>query len=231
MREVITLSKTGSEHLYADKNKQDFAVQLSNVKIVLDGCGSTQFPEVGSTLFGQMLVREQEEREAKGLPGVSPDNFLSVTWRIFDRLAGLVPTDTFRLNNLLFTIMACFETSDEFVVMSCGDGYILAQQGEEIEAILLDDGEYPRYFGYNLIEDKGLLKEYLGGVQFTVNIFSKNEYSNVGVATDGFRFVESLGVLDRTHFYEYLLSGRKGRIGMMINRNIQMFKDDISICF
>ncbi|MDR2524079.1 MAG: protein phosphatase 2C domain-containing protein [Candidatus Nomurabacteria bacterium] len=228
---TIVLSKTGSEHLYSDRNRQDMALALPGLKVVLDGCGSMDFSEVGAALFGQMLKQEYKDRAKLGRPTITPDNFADITWTIFHKMSYLMPTDYLKSQNLSFTILACFEMPEEFVVMSCGDGFIVKQISDEIVAEQLDDGEYPKYFVYNFIEDKAILNAYREGVDFMLTRYAKQDFVNIGVATDGWRFVENLSVLERFSIDDFLKQGKKGKIGMLINRNIQVFKDDISICF
>ena len=107
----------------------------------------------------------------------------------------------------------------------------MAQNENEVEFIMLDDGEYPKYYIYNYVREKERLQEYQDGVSFMLHVFSKNTYRNVGVATDGLRFFDILEPLEKNRFQEYLQEGKKGKIGMLLNRNATIFKDDISICF
>jgi len=220
----ITLSKQGSEHAFADMNNQDFAFKLANLKMVLDGCGTCAFSEVGTRLFAQLFRSEYSEIEDE-------KKFITIVDNVFATLTNICQSDEFLSNNLCFTILACVESETEFLVFACGDGYILANKGEEIEIIKLDDGEYPKYYAYNYIRDKELLQEYKEGVKFSIYHFSKTEYVNVGVATDGFRFYERLNTLETNKLFAALKTGRKGQLGMLINRNSQIFKDDVSICF
>jgi len=223
---ALIVSKVGSDHLYVGKNKQDFAFAMPGIKVVLDGCGSTSFPEVGVTLFAQLLASYQLKYE------LTEDNFVETVDKIFDKMINIVPlSDEFLINNLCFTILICFETDDEFTVLACGDGYILTQKNGEIEIIELDDGEYPKYYAYNYVNDKNTLNTYAGGVGFTPYYFSKDAYDNVGVATDGFQYAENLDWSDKTNFFSMLSEGKSGKIAILINKNISIFKDDISICF
>lgn len=224
MDKVVTICKTGSDHLYSDRNRQDFVVNMPGVKVVLDGCGSTPFSDVGVALFGQLLSKKCDE--------LTLDNFENYVREIFMSLVSICPgDDEFRTNNLSFTILACFETEDEFVVLSCGDGYIITQKGDVISYLQLDDGEYPKYYVYNYILDKSSLNEYQSGVEFSEYHFDKLVYDNVGVATDGLRFKENLDNLDNTRFSTFLYERKNGKMAMLINRNSSVFKDDISICF
>lgn len=219
----IAISKMGSDHTFSDTNNQDFCVSLPNAKIVLDGCGSCRFSDVGTRLFGQLLIGYLEQ--------LNCETFEKVIGEIFTKLLSIDSSEKFLYDNLCFTILACFETEEEYIVFTCGDGYILAQDEKGITPLKLDDGEYPKYYIYNYVESKDSLKEYKEGVSFTTTRFSKRKYTNIGVATDGFRFYEGLGSVERNKLFTFLSEGKKPQIGMLINRNGQVFKDDVTICF
>lgn len=219
----IVISKVGSDHTFSDTNNQDFCISLPNAKIVLDGCGSCKFSEVGTRLFGQLLLGYLEQFNC--------ETFEIVIGEIFTKLLSIDSSEKFLYDNLCFTILACFETETEYIVFTCGDGYILVQDEKGITPLKLDDGEYPKYYIYNYVENKDSLKEYKDGVSFTQTRFSKSEYVNIGVATDGFRFYDGLGVIEKNKLFAFLLEGKKAQIGMLINRNSLVFKDDVTICF
>ena len=86
------------------------------------------------------------------------------------------------------------------------------------------------YYIYNFIDGKHL-KEYKDGAYFTFTHFSKKEYANVGVASDGLRFFDRLLDVDKRNFLDFLRNGKKGQIEKLINRNKIKFHDDISIVF
>ena len=78
------------------------------------------------------------------------------------------------------------------------------------------------------------MTEYKDGVSFKVTRFSKAEYQNVGVATDGLRYYENLIDIEKNKLMELLRNGKGPQIEKLINRNNnknEMFHDDISICF
>lgn len=232
-RKKIRVCKIGSEHIFANVNNHDFAFNLLNMKVVLDGCGSGKHSEVGTKVFGQLFARKAKEYFEKG-ETINEDNFIEVINSIFLKMLELCNDLTFIFNNYCFTILVCFEKEDEFVVYSCGDGYIIKENEEGISFEKLDDGEYPCYYIYNYIMDKSALIEYKEGVTFKVTRFSKTEYSNVGVATDGLRYFENLLEVEKNKFLDYLRKGMGSRIEVLINRNNiknELFHDDISICF
>ena len=232
-RKTCCVCKMGSDHYgFANMNNQDFAFKLLNMKVVMDGCGSGKYSEVGTRLFGQLFAQKAKEYFYKG-KYICEENFIEVVNGIFYKLLGLCNDTSFILDNYCFTILVCFELEDEFVVYSCGDGYIIKENEEGISFDKLDDGEYPSYYVYNFVDPKAL-KEYKEGVQFKVTRFAKTDYFNVGVASDGLRYAENLLEIENNKLLKFLHEGKGPQIEVLINRNNrknEMFHDDISICF
>ena len=222
-RKSIVVSKIGSDHGFQGVNRQDFGIIFNNVKLSLDGCSSGKFSEIGVGLFAQALSKRND---------ITAATFDHVVYEEMRRLTeGLSFTDNDLFENFCFTILAAIETESEFVVFSCGDGYIFAITTEnELEIIDVDCGynNYPPYFVYNLMNPNSL-SDYKDGVRFNVHHFSKDEYSNVGVGSDGYRFVENLDNIDRVKFNEAIVAGKPGRVGQIINRCSSVFRDDITI--
>ena len=232
-RSTIRVCKMGSDHNFANMNNHDFAFNLLNMKIVMDGCGSGKHSEVGTRIFGQLFARKAKEYFDKG-ESVCEENFIEVINSIFEKMLELCNDISFIFQNYCFTILVCFETEDEFVVYSCGDGYIIKENDEGVSFDRLDDGEYPCYYIYNFITDKSTLIEYKDGVNFKVTRFAKTDYFNVGVASDGLRYAENLLDVERAKLMKFLHEGKGPQIEVLINRNNrknEMFHDDISICF
>lgn len=232
-RSTIRVCKMGSDHNFANMNNHDFAFNLLNMKVVMDGCGSGKHSEVGTRLFGQLFARKAKEYFDKG-ESICEENFIEVVNSIFEKMLELCNDISFIFQNYCFTILVCFETEDEFVVYSCGDGYIIKENEEGISFDRLDDGEYPCYYIYNFITDKSTLIEYKDGVSFKVTRFAKTDYFNVGVASDGLRYSENLLDVEKAKLMKFLHEGKGPQIEVLINRNNrknEMFHDDISICF
>lgn len=232
-RKTVCISKIGSDHTFANMNNQDFTFSLPNMKIVMDGCGSGKHSEVGVRIFGQLFSRKAKEYFDKG-EAICAENFERTVNSIFEKMLELCDDTTFIFQNYCFTILVCFETEDEFVVYSCGDGYIITENTEGVITFeKLDDGEYPCYYCYNFT-DKSALAAYQEGVSFKVSRFSKEEYKNVGVASDGLRYIEGLLEIEMTKLLRFLREGKGAQIEKLINRNNLkngMFHDDISLCF
>ena len=229
---MINITKTGYEHLFQGKNCQDFGVAFSNVKMVMDGCGSGRHSEVGAKVYGQMIKSIGDGR-------VYPSDVRSGTKAIFDEVVSSLETlitdekwkTDFLFDNFCFTIVCVIETSFSFDVLYCGDGYILTvNHKNDLEMVSLDE-EYdnaPPYYVYNYIKPE-YLTDYRTGVEFKKKTFYKAKYKNVGVATDGIRFYENLIGADKEKFKEAIFLGKQGKIGQIINRNEKVFKDDICI--
>ncbi len=232
-RNIIKVCKIGSDHIFGNKNNHDFMFSLLNMKIVLDGCGSGNHSEIGCRIFAQLFARKVKEFYDNGIE-VNETNFIDIVNNVFYKMLAVCDDASFILNNYCFTILVCFESENEFIVYSCGDGYIIKENQESITFDKLDDGEYPQYYVYNFITDKSILKEYKDGVSFKVTKFNKEEYTNVGVATDGLRYTENLLEVDKVKFMRFLKEGKGPQIEKLINRNNNendLFHDDISICF
>lgn len=219
----IVVSKIGRDHSFQGVNRQDFGAKFKNVKLSLDGCSSGKFSEVGVGLFAQALAKRDD---------ITGTTFDHVAYDEMRRLVtGLNFTDQDLFENFCFTILASIETETGFVVYTCGDGYIFAiTKTGELEVIDTDCGynNCPPYFVYNLMNPDSL-SAYKDGVRFMISYFSKEEYANVGVGSDGYRFVEDLDNAEKELFKDALLNGKPGRISQIINRNAIIFKDDITI--
>lgn len=246
MAERIIVNKLGIDHYEEERNNQDFCISLPNLKIVLDGCGSERFSEIGTRLFAQLFVEKAKAIGSEELVGkaraveseeligkskiIGPEKFEENVKNTFEHLTRIFPSEEFYGPNLSFTILACFETEDEFIVYSCGDGFIITESEEQINFIELCDGDCPKYYIYNYVS-KERLQLYKEGVTFTINHFSKSEFKNVGVATDGLRFYKDLSIVETNKLNQALKDGKAGKIKVLINRNRNLFKDDITICF
>ena len=225
----VDVCKIGKSHVFEDQNNQDFVLSLPNAKMVFDGCGSGKFSEIGSRLFAELLMFQKDEITIETFTSIVHETFQKLK-DSFKGLVGEKNIDRFLKHNLSFTILACFETETEYIVYTAGDGFILLDAEEEFYYDILDDGEYPAYYVYNFMEDKSVLAAYQNGVNFHIHRYSKEEWKNVGVATDGFRFIEELNDAEINHLVAALSEGKKGLVEKIINRNCDVFKDDISIC-
>lgn len=244
---MISISKIGSDHIGANRNNQDyfFVSEDEKVKVVMDGCGSGEFSEIGTRLF-HLALREKGE--------LTVENFEETVKDFFTKFKAAIELTLGDATKMLydigsFTILAVFEEAEQFTVLTCGDGYILIQDisgmlwFQQTREVIEEEGaEYPKYFVYNYV-DKKHLRFYNDEVTFTKHIFSKEKYVNIGVATDGLRFWENLSDENIEKFIELLKKGKKGPVSRFITKfngkyikenaeikeNVPVFRDDISI--
>ena len=257
-RKTVKVSKVGVEHTRCNVNNQDFSFSFMNLKVITDGCGSGKHSEVGTRLFGQLFSREVVKfmecvktknvaRVKKYVVGkdmndlathiengeIPEEAFTGIVNAVLENMLYLCSDTAFIFENYCFTILACLEYEDEFVVYSCGDGYIITEDAAGIAFEKLDDGEFPAYYIYNWINPEKL-SDYKEGVDFKVSHYPKDKYINVGVASDGLRYFGDLYEPEQCKFLEMLSNGKTAQIEMLVNRNNQkrsIFQDDLSICF
>jgi len=228
----MNIVKMGTAHRDIGMNCQDATnrCQQNNVKIVCDGCSEGKHTEVGANLFACRFINNYVDRVRNAnISTNSIPTILSVTLdNIINQNFKHDPTTY--LNYLTFTILVSSKNNDGFDVYSCGDGYIIIQDDEGIHFEKLDCGEYPKYLVYNFI-DPSYLKQYKDGVGIEHHHF--DNAINVGVASDGIRFVVDRPDDDllKNEFIDILKSGKEIKMKRFINRNPKVFQDDVSILF
>lgn len=213
------INKIGQQHLDYGTNCQDYGYANENTKLVCDGCSEGIHSEVGAITFSHLFKHH-------------PAPITERTRLIFDeqliQLFGQSADDI--KNHLCFTIMIVEEAALNYYVSYCGDGYIITQdKAGEIRFQEINDGEYPKYYAYNYV-DAARLANYKDGVDFTTIAFSKEEYANVGIASDGLRFIDKCPNY-RGEFMELLKAGKAIPLKRFINKHQALFKDDITIAF
>jgi len=212
---IMFVNKIGLQHLEYGRNCQDYGLEKENMKLVCDGCSEGAHSEVGVKMYCHLSAL-----------GYS-------TKQIFKRMTGIFGQSAASIRDYLcFTILKVVESEESFKVSYCGDGYLILEDLEgNVSFEELNDGEYPKYFAYNYC-DADTLTHYKEGVGFIERDFSKKRYKNVGIASDGLRFVvQSKDEAFQTEFVELLQSGKAVKIKRFINRNQKLFQDDITIVF
>jgi hypothetical protein len=209
------INKLGEEHREYGINCQDYGFIKGNVKCVVDGCSEGKHSEVGTKLFCHLITQEDDINE-----DIIKFAFEQILFTIGNKY------ETIR-DHLCFTIMYIVEQNDKFVAYTCGDGFIIKHKLDDtIEYEKIDNGEYPIYYAYNYV-DKKYLKQYKDGVTFDIREYSKEEFKNIGVATDGLRYIFNNDLEE--DFTELLLKNKESVIKRFINKNHNHFKDDITI--
>ncbi len=208
----MLINKPGHEHKEYGINCQDYGFIHNNIKCVVDGCSEGLHSEVGAKLFCQLFKHEQDVNKT------------------FQKIFLTLEKSAEHIKNYMcFTILYIIENEDNFIVNYCGDGYIIKHKHDgKIKFEKIDDGEYPKYYAYNYL-DKKHLSHYQEGVSFKQVIHSKKEYKNIGVATDGLRYIFDKEF--EQEFINLLALNKEMAIKRLINREHKHFKDDITIAF
>lgn len=215
------INKIGQQHLEYGLNCQDAGLLKDKIKIVCDGCSEGKNSEVGAKLFCH-LYDVFNLKQYGVIQGIA--NAFTILAPMFNQTSETVK------NYICFTILIVEETDDDFLVYYCGDGFIIAQKRDgNIDFIELNDGEYPKYYSYNYTK-KESLKYYKDGVSVQSVHFPKSEYLNVGIASDGLRYIFTDKNIEEKSV-ELLKNNKEIALKRFINKNQTIFKDDITIAF
>lgn len=206
---------------------QDYAISTENIAVVLDGCGSVEHSEIGSSRMGEAFRENSTKLNEK--------NFESFANNTLYRFLKEDTSEEKFVSEFQFTIVACIETKNNFVVLTAGDGFIITvDKSNNVRFIQLDNdvnianGEAPEYIAYNLNPSPSL---YNSNVYFYKLQFSKSKYSSVYVTSDGFRFVldKRFPENERIMIKDALIQRDQETIEAVLKRNQSKILDDISI--
>lgn len=210
------INKIGWEHKESGRNCQDFGFEQPFESIVCDGCSEGEHSEVGAKLFCYLMQ-----------DGICP------YYTAFETMLEIFGNDYKALKNYLcFTIIDLTKEREKFWDLNyCGDGFVILQDHDgNITFEELSDGEFPKYYVYNYIDEQ-YLKHYKNGVSFLHKEYFKEQYQKVGIASDGLRYILQADEDLKKEFIECLKSGKELKTKLFINRNHHIFKDDITIVF
>lgn len=221
----MQICRQGNGHYLNGLNNQDFFFEEGNLKIITDGCSDGLFSEVGTRLFAQAFSQLETRLDIV--------SFERNVEKAFSRVCTIAGTksgedfDTFVINNMLFTIIACFELEDKFVVKFLGDGYIITvNKHDMLSYIRLFYGKAPPYYSYNKITTDTYPKT----LKFKTFEFSKEDFKKVGIASDGIA-----PIVDKqlNQSFEPFFLGAKTNYKPegVINSNLTAFYDDVTILF
>lgn len=220
----MIITSQGFGHFTQGLNNQDFGIESARMLLVLDGCSGAKYSEVGTRLFAQLFSRKEEFYSVEKFE----DNVKSVFDYLIEMMKPYYPKSEdlekdFIMENLLFTIIACFETETEYVVKLFGDGYIITQNNRgSISYMKFSYGKCPPYFAYKYCNLQDF-KDY----EFKTFKFDKKIFPKVGIASDGIMPIAKGDVkgLDNS-----IIEGNEIMTGVGIKTQRQSFYDDITIC-
>ena len=211
----MIISSHGIGHFDRGINNQDFRFETSRMLLVLDGCSEAEFSEVGTRLFTQIFSKKEEcDKLEKFEDNVKEE---------FDYLVKIMEkflVQEYIMENLLFTIIACFEEEDQYVVKLFGDGYIITQNySGAISYMKFSYGKFPPYYAYrycNMNFDK----------VFKTFSFDKKIFPKIAIATDG---IVPIVKGEIPGFDSLLFEGNNALIQASIKNLRQIFFDDVTI--
>jgi hypothetical protein len=207
---IMKINKIGHQHLEYGTNMQDYVTIKDNIKVVADGCSEASHSEVGAKLFCSLISESLNVEE------------------VFLNIINLIGNEYKTLSDFLsFTFFIVKEEDNKFIVSYCGDGYIIKEDiNGNITFDKIDNGIYPEYYVYNFI-DKDKLKHYKEGVGIKTLEFSKEEFINIGVSTDGIRYFFENNL--EFKLIELIKNKKEVVFNRYINANHKIFKDDIGL--
>ena len=217
----MQICRQGNGHYLNGINNQDFYYMEKNLKLLMDGCSEGKFSEVGTRLFYQYFSLLPDRFNLEKFE----ENVEKTFCKISSLFSDLGDETQFIVDNMLFTIVACFELEDKFVVKYIGDGYIITVNSHYmVSYIRLSYGKTPPYYAYNFISTS----TYERGLKFKTFEFSKEYFRNVGLASDGM-----LPIVDRKiveNFDKFILGTEKTYTPEgIIKSNQGDFFDDVTI--
>ena len=224
----MIISSQGFGHFTSGLNNQDFGIKTPRMSVVLDGCSGAKYSEVGTKLFTQIFLKKEECDNVEKFE----DNVKSIFDNIIEMMRKHYTTqeeleNEFILENLLFTIIACFETEDKFIVKMFGDGYIVTENVNGcISYMIFYYGKRPPYFAYRYCETLPDEAKDFKDYEFKTFEFDKKKFNKVIIASDGIQpFAKGIvGSVDGA-----LINNNAAEIKLSIMTNRAKFYDDTTI--
>lgn len=223
----MIISSQGFGHFQDGLNNQDFGLTTPRMLLVLDGCSGAKFSELGTRLFAQLFSKKEDYDNVEKFE----DNVKSV----FDNLIEMMEKHyknyeefekEFIMENLLFTIIACFETENEYIVKLFGDGYIVTQNANEaISFMKFAYGKHPPYFAYRYCNDLGENSEFKT-YSFKTFKFDKKKFPKIAIASDG---IAPIAKGEVSGIDKAIMNSQIPIVDFTIKNNKPSFYDDITI--
>ena len=219
---MIKICRQGNGHYLHGLNNQDFCYMENNLKLLTDGCSSGEFSEVGTRLFIQLFNQQHNRFDV--------NKFEANVEKAFSKICSLISGSSqekmeFITKNMLFTIIACFELEDRYVVKFIGDGYLITvNQNDMVSYIRLFYGKTPPYYAYNKLDTK----TYQDKLKFKTFEFPKKDFKMVGIASDGIAPIAEKKIDE--DFTPFILGAESKYTAEGIIRSYQnSFYDDVTI--
>jgi serine/threonine protein phosphatase PrpC len=194
--QAVAVSTKGTKHERSKQPCQDYGDYriLSNGQVIVgavsDGMGSASHSEVGSKLAVRVVLEELESRDWKSRPEydrdvkVIFDSSIRQVKKAFELHAW---SENYPVQTLACTLLAFVATPEWLIAMQVGDGFIVAQTGDENLQLLFkpDKGEFANET--TSVTSSNVFSE----AKVSVN---SNPYSFICVSTDG---IENISLIKR----------------------------------
>ena len=126
------------------------------------------------------------------------------------------------MENLLFTIIACFKTEDKYIVKMFGDGYIITKNQQGLLSYMkFSYGKYPPYFAYKYCSDMNFQN-----YQFKTFEFDRKIFPQVGIGSDG---ILPMVKGELKGIDNIISKGNEIMVSAAIKAQRQCFSDDVTI--
>lgn len=236
----------GTYHAEYGINNQDIGFTVitgqecpSRVSVVLDGCSGASHPEIGAGVFAKLFSRNVYFMRSAGFNGVI-ETAIGTFKETMKRLS-IASIDDLQ-DYMLFTIVILVEYGTCWYVATCGDGCTVIEHLDgSIEIVPVNHSSKPPYLAYRYLPSFTPYEPFTDdventGIDFITTRYGKNEFTSIGIASDGLLAVNDCQDKDRADFTRMLADGNEAGMKRFINKlNYKnkdgggFFKDDVTI--
>lgn len=233
----MIFSKAGNVHIKHMCNNQDFYLLKDNFFLLTDGSSVGGDSDFGTRLFCKLFNMENVKEDGSDFEEKVEKVFKKI-FKIFNiNVEENLKTDDliFLMLNFAFSIFACFETKESFIVKFLESGYIITQNiNDEISYIKINYKSDLHYFIYNYYPAQ---KE---KIKFEEYVFSKKDFKRVGLASEGIESIvfSKMNATDKIKFDSLLLNESDfnkernvNQVLKLIEDNPNFFNEDVTILF
>lgn len=221
----MIITSQGFGHFTNGLNNQDFGIESKRCLLILDGCSDAKYSEVGTRLFAQLFMRKEDWDNLEKFE----DNVKEVFDDIIRMMEKYYPEredleKDFIMENLLFTIISCFQTEQEYIVKLFGDGYVITKNKKGLTSFIkFSYGKCPPYFAYRYCDS---VESQLKDFKFKTIRLSKNVFESVAISTDG---IMPIAKREVNGLDDLVLGQKQAQLLMAIRNHRQNFFDDVTV--
>jgi serine/threonine protein phosphatase PrpC len=232
---VNSATIVGRDHELTKKNRQDFVsvCSLDNriIGVACDGCGESQYSEVGACLLGTYITNYFKEMVFSSFNGQDIDLHIFNETNLKDVIDKICRTLLVNLNTqneqvsfikdfMLSTNLFCFIFDDYVHIGYCGDGVIIIDDNIEV----IDQKGSPHYIAYKNVPKEALEKQPTELSYFNFKTLKQKDVNKIVIATDGL-----LPIIDKS-LVSQLYGTQKRQLQRKFNiwQEQKMFGDDAS---